>query len=205
MPRRARSWRARPSPAAGGRAWSAPISGPPASRVDPSHREDDLAVEVAVDHAAEPAGGVPEGQLTVDDRAHPGGHEEGQQLLQLGAVAHRRAQYVDLREEDAREVGLDGKTARPATDDDTSARAGRPDRVVPGRLADAVEDRIDPAGQPRAGLEDGVGADVEGPLALVLAAAGRPYPQAGCAGEGDRRRRDTAAGTLHEHGVAGLG
>src|SRR4051794_11168728 len=82
---------------------TAPISGPPASRLDPSHREDDLAVEVTVDHAAEPAGGVPERQLAVDDRAHSGGHEEGQQLLQLGAVAHRRAQHVDLGEEDARE------------------------------------------------------------------------------------------------------
>src|SRR4051794_14578987 len=141
---------------------------------DLSHREDDLAEQIAVDHPAEPPRGLGEGHLAVDDRTDAAGHKERQQLLELAAVAHRRPEHVDLGEEDAREVGLDAQTAGAAADDDASAGAGRPDRVVPGRLAHAVDDGVDPAGQPGTCLERGVRSEVERPLALVLAAAGRP-------------------------------
>jgi len=57
---------------------------------------------------------------------------------------------------------------------DPPARLERPDGVRPGSLADGLEHHVDPFRQPGPGLEDLVGTELEGPLALGLTAAGGP-------------------------------
>ena len=91
-----------------------------------------------------------------------------------------------------------------AADDDPAARAQRADRVGPGGLADGLHDRVDLDGQPRAGLEHLVGAELEGPRTLGLVAAGGEHLEARRAPQRDERGGDSTAGALHEHGLAGL-
>ena len=76
--------------------------------------------------------------------------------------------------------------------------------MSPGGLSDRLQHHIDPFRQPGPGREDLVGAELEGPLALGLAAAGRPDPVAGRAAEHDQRGGHPAARALHEQGRARL-
>ena len=66
-----------------------------------------------------------------------------------------------------------------AGDDDRAARLQRLQRVRPGRLADGFDDRVDPFGQPRAGVEGGVAPSRRGRCLLVLGRGGAPHPVAG--------------------------
>ncbi len=65
-------------------------------------------------------------------------------------------------------------------------------------------DRVDPLGQPGPALECLVRAQLQGPLPLLLAAAGRPDPVSARPAQQDQRGRDAAAGPLDQHGRAGL-
>ena len=74
----------------------------------------------------------------------------------------------------------------------------------PGGLPDGLQDHVDPFRQPGPGTEDLIGAELESPLALGLAAAGRPHPVAGRAAEHDERGGHPAARALYEQGRARL-
>ena len=89
-----------------------------------------------------------------------------------------------------------------AGDDQHAARLERLDRVAPGGLPDGLHHRVDALGQPGAGFERLVGAELQRLLALALRAAGHPHARAGGAAEHGQRGRHAARGALHEHGLA---
>ena len=170
-----------------------------------SSGEDDLAEHVALGHRGEPVARLVHRDRAVDQRPGAGRVEELHEGVELPAGAHRRADDRELLEEHVGQAGVvDVGTRRRTADDDAAARPQRADRVGPGRLADGLHHGVDLDRQPGAGLEDVVGAELAGPVALGLVAAGGEHGEAGGAAEGDQRGRDTAAGALHEHRLAGL-
>ena len=127
---------------------------------------------------------------------------EVDEALELVARPHGRADDAELQEEDAREVRRRvGAAGRPG-DHDRAAGAQGPQRVRPRRLAHGLDDGVDLVGQPCAGLERLVRAELDGPGALALVTAGDPHAEAHDARELDGRSGHATAGTLHEHPVA---
>ena len=75
---------------------------------------------------------------------------QAQQLLELGARPHGRAEHPQLQEEQPVEVGGRVGPAGGARHDERAAGPQRPHRVRPRRLADRLDDGVDAGGQPRA-------------------------------------------------------
>ena len=133
----------------------------------------------------------------------PAVRDEGQQVRELAAGAHRRADHPQLQEEQSLQVGPGVRAAGRTGDDDRAARLERPHRVGPGRLADGLEHRVHPSRQPGPGRERGVRAQPLGHGALGVGASGHPHLHAGRVAELDQRRRDATGGALHQHGLPG--
>ncbi len=128
--------------------------------------------------AAKPSRAWSIGSVAVDEGSRAGGVEHRDQSGELVAGAHRRADHRELEEEDPGELGVvELGPRRRARRDDPAARTQRPDRVRPGRPTHGLHDGVDLLGQPGAGLEHLVGADLERLRALVLVAARDQHSQ----------------------------
>ncbi|CAM5518956.1 hypothetical protein STANM309S_00623 [Streptomyces tanashiensis] len=90
-----------------------------------------------------------------------------------------------------------------AGDDDRSAVAHAPQRMRPGRPADAVDDRVHLLRQLGVALEHLMGAEPLGQVPLVGGAAHGVDPESGRRAQLDQRGGQTTRGALHEHGVPG--
>ena len=111
---------------------------------------------------------------------------------------------AQLPEEDLGQLGLGrGVARRGAGDDDGATGSKRVHRVRPGRGADGLHHRVDPFGQPLAGAERAVRADLHRPRSTGLVPRGHPDAVAGRRAELDDRRGDAAAGTLDQDRRAG--
>src|ERR1700678_22758 len=169
----------------------------------PLRREDDFAGVGAVDHGGGAGCRVRQREDLVDEGAGAGLLAEAQEPAELVAGAHSGADDRQLGEEDPGELGGPDVAAGGAGDDDPAAGLERADRVRPGGLADGLHHDVDPLGQPGAGGERLVGAELERRLAFGLAPARHPDAVAGRAPEQDQGGGDAAAGPLDEDRRAG--
>src|SRR6478736_3656385 len=135
------------------------------------------------------------GQAVLDERAD---------LLELLVAAHRRADDLELLEEQAGQVERHLRPGRAAADHQPPAGLEGSDGLLPRRRADALDDDVG-LHRPRLGgaVVGRVGAHRQRLGALGRAAAGDDHAGPGVTGDRQGGGRDTAADADDEDGLAG--
>jgi hypothetical protein len=148
-------------------------------------------------------------QRRVHDRPQPPGGDVAEHGQERGLAAHRRAQDLDLAEEDVAQIDRRGEAGGRAAGDDPAAVAHRADRLLEHLAADVLDHDIDAAlagerarhlGEVGAAVVDrDVGAQPARRRELVVAADRRDHQGAVQLGDLDRRDPDARAAALHQH------
>src|SRR5688572_23945654 len=178
----------------------------------PSRLEHHLAERLAALEGAVAVGGARQRQRAIHDRLEPARRDVAQHGEQVRLAAHRRAEDLDLAEEDVAQIDRGLETGRRAARDDAPAVAHRLDARGEHLAADVLDHGVDAA---LAGLGAAHGGEVGGGVvdadigtkrlrALELGGAARrgDHARAVELRDLDRGDADAGAGAVDEHGVA---